>query len=198
MPVTRNSDKGTASAILDVAERLVQTRGFNAFSYADVAMELGITKAALHYHFAGKAELGEALLIRYTERFNQALETIEASGNDAAQKLQAYADLYAQVLAQDRMCLCGMLATDYDTLSEPMRRAVVSFFDHNEHWLAAVLEEGRSGGTLRVEGSSHELAQLIIGALEGAMLVARTYHDPRRYSRPARRLLAGIITSPSP
>lgn len=63
----RQSDEGdTASQILDVAERLVQSRGFNAFSYADVAAELHVSKAALHYHFAGKAELGEALLTRYT------------------------------------------------------------------------------------------------------------------------------------
>ena len=52
----------TSTRILDVAERLVQVRGFNGFSYADVAGELNITKASLHYHFAGKAELGEALI----------------------------------------------------------------------------------------------------------------------------------------
>lgn len=194
MAVRRNGDRPTASAILDAAERLVQTRGFNAFSYADVAKELGITKPALHYHFPGKAELGEALLARYTERFDQALQTIEASGTDAVQKLGAYADLYAQVLAEDRMCLCGMLATDYDTLSDPMRQAVITFFDRNESWLAAVIEQGRNEGTIRVDGSSRELAQMIIGTLEGVMLVARTYHDPERYARPARRLLSEITT----
>jgi hypothetical protein len=52
----------TTTRILDVAERLVQTRGHNGFSYADVASELGITRAALHYHYPGKAELGEALI----------------------------------------------------------------------------------------------------------------------------------------
>ena len=46
-----------------MAERLVQSRGFNGFSYADVASELGVTKASLHYHYPGKAELGEALRI---------------------------------------------------------------------------------------------------------------------------------------
>ena len=56
-------------AILDVAERLVQVRGFNGFSYADIAAELQITKAALHYHFAGKADLGETLIARYADRF---------------------------------------------------------------------------------------------------------------------------------
>jgi TetR/AcrR family transcriptional regulator, transcriptional repressor for nem operon len=62
----------TPSRILDVAERLVQERGFNGFSYADVAGELEVTKASLHYHFAGKAELGEALIGRYAARFADA------------------------------------------------------------------------------------------------------------------------------
>ncbi|MGD0811101.1 MAG: helix-turn-helix domain-containing protein, partial [Acidimicrobiales bacterium] len=64
----RGTASSTASDILDAAERLVQSRGFNGFSYADVSSELGITKAALHYHFAGKAELGESLISRYNER----------------------------------------------------------------------------------------------------------------------------------
>src|SRR5215211_135610 len=51
----------TADRILDLAERLVQTRGFNGFSYADIASELGLTKASLHYHFPTKAELGRCL-----------------------------------------------------------------------------------------------------------------------------------------
>ena len=193
----RSSDSDTASAILDVAERLAQTRGFNAFSYADVAAELGITKPALHYHFASKAELGEALLTRYTARFDDALESIDASDLDAAGKLEAYADLYAQVLAQDRMCLCGMLAADYHTLPEPMRESVIRFFDRNETWLTGIVDHGRNAGTLRVDGASKEVAQMIMGALEGAMLVARTYRDPERFDTSAKRLLAEI-TTPSP
>lgn len=190
MAVRRNGGTDTASAILDVAERMVQTRGFNAFSYADVATELGITKPALHYHFPGKAELGQALLARYTARFVEALEAIDAGTTGAPSKLERYVELYGQVLAQDRMCLCGMLASDYGTLPEPMRQAVTSFFDQNETWVAGVLDEGRADGTLRVEGASREAAEMIIGALEGGMLVARTYHDPDRFAGVARRLLA--------
>ena len=198
MAVRGSGGTDTASAILDVAERLVQTRGFNAFSYADVARELGITKPALHYHFAGKAELGEALLARYSARFGQALDSIGAGQTDAARKLEAYADLYAQVLAQDRMCLCGMLATDYNTLSDRMRHAVMSFFDQNESWLTTVIDQGRTDGSIRADGASRELARMIIGTLEGAMLVARTFHDPERYAGPARRLLTQITAPVTP
>jgi AcrR family transcriptional regulator len=52
---------GTPARIPDAADALVQVRGFNGFSYADISAELGITNAALHYHFAGNADLGEAL-----------------------------------------------------------------------------------------------------------------------------------------
>jgi TetR/AcrR family transcriptional repressor of nem operon len=122
----------TATKILDVAERLVQVRGFNGFSYADVAAELKITKASLHYHFAGKAELGEALIDRYAARFTEALAKIEGGPTDAPAKLDAYAKLYADVLRGKRMCLCGMLAAEYRTLPKPMQSAVIRFFDDNE------------------------------------------------------------------
>lgn len=76
----KRGNADTASRILDVAERLVQSRGFNGFSYADVAAELKLSKASLHYHFPGKAELGEALIARYAARFADALEEIDRRG----------------------------------------------------------------------------------------------------------------------
>ena len=88
----------TAERILDVAERLVQTQGFNGFSYADISDELGVTKASLHYHFATKADLGSALITRYGSAFRRALDEIDASGADAREKLRRYAGLYADVL----------------------------------------------------------------------------------------------------
>jgi TetR/AcrR family transcriptional repressor of nem operon len=186
---------GTAARILDVAERLVQSRGFNGFSYADVAAELGITKASLHYHFPGKAELGEALIRRYAARFADALREIDANGQDVPGKLAAYAALYAGVLQEQRMCLCGMMAADYATLPPEMREAVVRFFDENQSWLEGVLEQGLSEGAVRYQGSARDEAQLIISTLEGAMLVARPYGDPERFQAAARRLLGALATA---
>ena len=183
---------GTAARALDVAERLVQSRGFNGFSYADVAKELAITKASLHYHFPGKAELGEALIRRYTKHFMEALERIDVDCRDAGEKLARYAELYAGVLKDQRMCLCGMLASDYSTLPPAMQAAVIGFFDQNQSWLEGVLEEGRRAGAVHYESSPADEAQLIIGALEGAMLVARPYGDPERFDAAARRLLATL------
>jgi TetR/AcrR family transcriptional regulator, transcriptional repressor for nem operon len=187
----------TPSRILDISERLVQRRGFNGFSYADVAAELGITKASLHYHFAGKAELGEALIGRYAARFADALKEIDRSDDDARQKLAAYAGLYADVLREHRMCLCGMLAADYDTLSEPMRVAVVRFFEQNEAWLIRVLDQGADEGTLKLSGSPSETARALMSGLEGAMLVARPYGDATRFHAVANQLLHSLASAPA-
>ena len=189
---TPTTEPGTRVRILDAAERLVQTRGFNGFSYADVAGELGVTKASLHYHFPGKAELGEALIARYTERFTAELQRLDADGLAPPAKLAAYASLYADVLREDRMCLCGMLAAEYETLPPPMRDAILRFFDRNQGWLGAVMEEGRADRSMSFDGTAEDGAQTILGGLEGAMLVARPYRDVARFETTATRLIAGV------
>jgi TetR/AcrR family transcriptional repressor of nem operon len=186
---------GTAQRILDVAEQLVQSRGYNGFSYADIAGELGITKASLHYHFASKAQLGEALIERYSARFTEALERIASTTSGAGAKLDAYASLYADVLRGDRMCLCGMLAAEYQTLPGRMHGSVVRFFDHNLAWLAGVLADGQSDGELSFDGSPADAAQTVLSALQGAMLVARPYRDLARFQATAAHTLASFHAS---
>ena len=185
----------TASRVLDTAERLVQVRGFNGFSYADIAAELQISKASLHYHFATKADLGEALINRYSTRFFEALAEVDAAGVAAPAKLAAYAKLYADVLSEQKMCLCGMLAAEYPTLPGPMQAAVVGFFDHNERWLVAVLEQGVAEGSLAFAGPAADTARMIVSGLEGAMLVARPYGDAARFQVAAASLLASLTAA---
>jgi TetR/AcrR family transcriptional regulator, transcriptional repressor for nem operon len=194
---TRNAGVDTPARILDVAEQLVQIRGFNGFSYADVAAELEITKASLHYHFNAKSDLGEALIERYAARFTAALEAIDAREKGAPAKLQAYAQIYAGVLREGRMCLCGMLAADYETLPQAMREAVIRFFDESEAWLAGVLKQGEAEGTVSLDGGSAEAAQAIVSGLEGALLVARPYRDVERFEAAAKWLLASIANAPA-
>ena len=189
---TDRTQPDTAARILDSAERLVQIAGFNGFSYADVAAELQLTKASLHYHFPGKAELGEALIKRYATRFMDALAEIETGSSGARAKLEAYAELYANVLRDQRTCLCGMLAAEFRTLPAGMQEAVLRFFDENERWLTHVLEQGAAEGTVTFEGAPCDAARMIVGGLEGAMLVARPYGDVERFRTAARQMLVSL------
>ena len=182
----------TGRRALDIAERLVQTRGFNGFSYADIAEALGVTKASLHYHFPSKADLGQRLIERYEAGFLDTLAGIDKAQQGAAHKLRRYAKIYADVLRANRMCLCGMLASDYATLPKPMRERVRHFFDENERWLARVLEEGRKTGQLAFKGAPIELARMIVASLEGAMMLARSYGEPPRFDAAAERVVAEL------
>lgn len=186
-------DVPTTVRILDTAERMLQVRGYNGFSYGDVAEDLGITRAALHYHFRSKAELGQALVARYATRFAAALDALDGTAPDAAAKLRGYADLYLDVVDRDRMCLCGMLAAEYRTLPGALQASVSAFFDANTRWLRAVVEQGGSDGSLRDGGSPEDVAAMILGALEGAMLITRLDGNTTRFAAATDRLLAGLL-----
>ena len=171
----------TRSALLDTAQELVQTGGFNWFSYRDLAERVGIRTASIHYHFPTKTDLGVALMQRYHERFLARLAAIEQERKSARGRLEAFAGLFLETLQSgERLCLCGMLATEYATLPQELQREVARFFERAEAWLAGILAEGQSTGESAFEGSPTEVARTIFSALEGAMIAARTFGDPQR------------------
>ena len=99
MAISRTkTEPRTAERILDIAERLVQTRGFNNFSYADIATELGITKASLHYHFPGQGRARPGADHPLRGAIRRRARQIDRDLPDAHAKLEAYARLYADVL----------------------------------------------------------------------------------------------------
>jgi TetR/AcrR family transcriptional repressor of nem operon len=182
----------TRDRILDTAQRLIQARGFSGFSYADIATKVGIRKASIHHHFPTKGALGTKLMVRYRRAFAEALARIDGEA-DARTKLRRYAELFADVLRDGhRMCMCGMLAADFDALPKSVRAEVKGFFDDNEAWLAKVLDEGRGAGTLALQGPALVEARTILSVFEGAMLVARSHADVARFEGVAQRVLASF------
>jgi TetR/AcrR family transcriptional repressor of nem operon len=180
----------TTEQILDAAQHLVQTRGYNAFSYADISAQVGIRKASIHYHFPSKSDLGKALVARYRETFRKKRAQIDRKTNDPRLKLDQYVQLYFDGLRDERLCLCGMLAADFNTLPQAVREEVKSFFADNEAWLAKVLTDGCQAGVIRCDGLAEVEAQLLLAGLQGAMLVARSCGDITQFQAIAQRLLA--------
>ena len=187
-------DKPTAQAILDVAQRLCQERGFNGFSFRDLSESLGIKSSSVHYHFATKEDLGEALVKRYRDSFIAqlgALDVSHFSGQlSAAQQLKAFAQAIGGLLEEHpRMCLCGMLASDRDTLPERVRRAVTDFFLDTERWLEGCIRRGISEGSIAPHNDPALLAQMMMAGLQGLVLCARAHGDRSRFAPGAQWLL---------
>lgn len=185
----------TADQILDVSERIVQTRGFNGFSYGDVANELGLTNASVHYHFAAKGDLGLKLVERYVERFFAALAAIETRTSAIPARILDYVKIYEDVVAAQRMCLCGILTAEYETLPETMRARLTDFFSRNEAWLAAQLAEGRKIGELDFSADPRAVAAALVSALEGAMLVAKAHGGAESFRASSRLMLQNLLVS---
>ena len=108
----------TAARILDVAERMARTGGYSGFSFREIATEIEIKPASVHYHFPTKADLGAALAERYTARFLKALG--QPTDAPPAELRRRYVDAFRTALQADRlMCLCGMFGSEVQALPDP-------------------------------------------------------------------------------
>lgn len=146
--------------ILDVAERLIRAHGYSGFSFREVADEVGIKSASVHYHFPTKPDLATAVAKRYRERFANALKAAEQEGKG---RIEAWRELFHNALKQDGlMCLCGILAAEGDSLPAEVAKEAHSFLEFG----ISSLNEAQPGRGVR-----------ILSQLEGAMLIARSAGD---------------------
>lgn len=169
----------TAEQILDLAQMLIQTRGYSAFSYQDISDTLGLTKASIHYHFASKTDLGIAVVDRYLERFGAALAAIS---EDQSLPSMALLDFYIEpyigyASTPDQVCLCGALAGEILALPPELRTRVDRFFRAHQIWLAGILKRGAARGEFKLPAPASKVARLVFSALQGALLVRRTTGD---------------------
>jgi TetR/AcrR family transcriptional repressor of nem operon len=165
----------TRQEILATARVVVQKKGYGGLSFRDLASATGIKSASVHYYFPTKADLGAELARCYTEQAQQDLDAIAAATTSCGERLRRYAALFRKALAdENRMCLCGMLAAEFDSLPKPVRAEVSAFADVNIKWLTRVLADaGMAGG----RNALNRWASSIYAAISGAQLLARGRGD---------------------
>jgi TetR/AcrR family transcriptional regulator, transcriptional repressor for nem operon len=183
-----------AERVLDAAEGLVQQHGYNGFSYDDVARLVGIKKPSIHHHFATKAELVAVVARRYTRRFGEQLVQIETKHAKVPARLSAYAALFERTFAQDRrLCVCGMLGAEAQSLPDEVAQEVGSFFHANLAWLTQMFTEGQRSASIQSGRHAWALAELYLCSLEGAMVVGRGMPSTRGPTQVARTLLSQLV-----
>lgn len=186
-------EANTQERIMEVAQELVQTRGFHAFSYRDIASAVGIKTASIHYYYPSKGDLAEALLARIRGMFDEALTAIDADTDQPRDKLRRFMAIFEDTFgAGDRLCPFCMLAMGQDTVPAAVREQAKRFWARGEEWLVGVLEQGAQQGVLRSFDYPQGVARTLVAALEGAMVTARTFEDPSRLQDAIDYLLAGL------
>lgn len=181
----------TRTALLDCAESLVQTRGFNAFSFKDLGKAVDIRTASVHYHFETKADLGVALMERYLDQSAEQLDQLAAK-RTARSRLRALIEGYRGKGQSGLMCLCGSLATDFETLPEPMRPLIARYFAQLQAWIVDQIVAGERAEEFVPAANPNDLAALLVSALQGGLILSRACVDEtllRRVERAFWKLL---------
>lgn len=165
-------------AILAAARRTAQAHGYGGLNFRDLAAEVGIKAASIHYHFPSKADLGAAVARRYWEDTAAALEAMLAETPDPLRCLHRYPDVFRKALENgNRMCLCSFMAAEHDDLPDAVKREVQAFADVNVAWLSKVLSAAAPSSS----GESERRARAIFAAIGGAQLLARSRSDLSLY-----------------
>jgi TetR/AcrR family transcriptional repressor of nem operon len=173
MKPATDTKSDTRKRILDIAEELLLTRGYNAFSYQHISSVLGVRNAAIHYHYPKKTDLGVALIQRYRRRFQRFIEAQLAL--TPAEQLERYYTLTDAYFERDQqICPSGILTTEYQTLPQEMQQEANAFVDEMRDWAVSIAARGRADGSMRYAGTPEAMGLLMLAALQGGLQLART------------------------
>ncbi|HXV31441.1 MAG TPA: TetR/AcrR family transcriptional regulator [Sinorhizobium sp.] len=156
----------TTDAIMDAAEARIRRAGYSGFSFREIAADVGVKSASVHYHFPTKEKLAAAVARRYTDRFLEAVDHRLALGDGL---VEAWRQVFRLALHRDgKMCLCGALGATSQDLASEVKEEVKRFF-------LIGIERLVKGGLRR------ETAVQVLATLEGAMLTANVLDDPSMF-----------------
>lgn len=181
--VEASGDSGAMRGrILDIAQRLIQDRGYNGFSYRDVAAEIGIRAPTIHHYFPAKSDLAAALVERYAAGVAVVQDALSREEPNPWKRLARYFQVTRQMMLEKRqLCLCGVLAMEANSLPESVRQAVDRFFADGRAWIAEQLRQGKAQGEIDFAGAPGDTAAMIMSTLQGGLVLSRASQASEPY-----------------
>lgn len=183
----------TRKKILDLAEVLMLSRGFNAFSYQHISGELGVRNAAIHYHFPKKTDLGVALIERYRRRFARYVEA--QAGQPPVVQLARYFELTDNYYDKQQICPSGILSAELHTLPPEMQQCTARFVEEMRAWAVDIVRRGQQEGVMQYAGTPHGMGTIVFAAMQGSLQLARLDGAALDEVKQQIRLLLGINAS---
>lgn len=181
----------TRTRALAEAQRLLQSVGFNGFSFQHIADALGIKKPSLYEHFKSKDELGAALIEEYRTSFLKWTETIDVFEPDA--QIGALFEVFAKFVSEDkRVCPLAAMGGDFNSFPKHLKKALAGLYDSRRSWLVEVIRKGQRQKVFRKDKSAEELAELVLSIGVGAQFAARVAGNPELIREMKRQALDSI------
>lgn len=169
--------------ILDLAESLLQDKGFNGFSYANIAAELGVKNAAIHYHFPTKEDLACAVIQRYRDRFKLWINNSRVKSLSYEEKLNWFFSIYSDFRSdKGKVCLVGSLEVEFNSIPASLRAQAEAMHRELLTWLETTLKDGRDADVFNFKGEPASKAALILSSMQGALQMARALGAEKFYA----------------
>jgi TetR/AcrR family transcriptional regulator, transcriptional repressor for nem operon len=190
---TLANTKDTSADLKKVALEMIQTRGYNAFSYQDLAERLKIRKASIHYHFPTKEDLGVGLLKDSLNRVETWQAQIKEQNLKPMEQMQAYIAYFTRISENcTRICPIGALASEWASLPKKMQEAAGRVMKLHQDWLRALLERGRAEGVFTPQGDAADQAQFIYSSIQGALQISRAQNNPDYFKKVTGQILEAL------
>lgn len=165
----------TKTSILNLAEKLIRTKGYHAFSYHDISAPLNIKNAAVHYHFTTKADLGEAVIKRTIQSFKGKILLWKNSNPN--EQLKRFMDIYQSSYERNLVCLMGALGPAFDSLPSTMQTALTEASAQIRNWLENMLKEGKEDGHFHFNEKIAEKSDMIVTSLLSSLIVSKVSNE---------------------
>lgn len=154
-----------------IADQLIRSKGYNAFSYTDIAHRLNLKNAAIHYHFPSKAALGKAVIVESREKFLR--QTENWSKESALLQIELFLEMYRSNRKNGGICFMGALGTSFDTLPTEMQKELQDAHNEITNWLVKTLETGKKEKSLSFDTPSVEMADMITSSMMASLILER-------------------------
>ncbi|MDN3547458.1 TetR/AcrR family transcriptional regulator [Mucilaginibacter aquaedulcis] len=162
----------TRDKIVELARGYIQTVGYHAFNYKQIATVLNIKNAAIHHYYPSKEDLGLAVIEKDKNDFEC---MIAATANDEPiKKLEALIYIYERYFYDGhKLCLISTFGSAYHDIPAKIQQATIQYSNMIQDWLVGVMQEGLDIGAFKFEGTAEEMANKWAAILPGSLQVGR-------------------------
>lgn len=173
----------------------LQTVGFNGFSFQDLADDLGIRKASLHYYFSSKEDLGLALIEQYERSFNNFIQ--KHARLSAVRQLEAWLKFcYGMAKDHQKLCPIGVLTCELNTFSPTMHKALAKFQSHQKKWVLKNIQQAVREKQFRKNLDTSWAADVFLECIQGGLQIARLQGRPLLFQKSLKGLLKSFKLGP--
>ncbi len=181
---TKEEAAATRHSLLRAALQVFSQRGYSAATLQNIADRAGVTRGAIYWHFAGKAELYAALVEQVSSRGAEIAQAAIAEGGSYGDVLRRALVRLLTAVEEDKDLRAAMELSMFKTEMTPdLKRVMRRQEDAGRaliEGLAAALEQGIRSGQLRSDVSALDMARAFMALQSGAVYLWLT--DPRAFS----------------